>query len=104
MKKEPLFQWGHDFSAMDRGKALASAFSLARFQWGHDFSAMDREFWGRSMKIEFFSFNGATTFQPWIAELMAAKNELTPLLFQWGHDFSAMDSIYLLKLIYKVYA
>ena len=36
-------------------------------------------------------FNGATTFQPWIGERTTAK-QVGSSTFQWGHDFSAMDS------------
>ena len=37
-------------------------------------------------------FNGATTFQPWIV-LNAPVETVGPQVekFQWGHDFSAMD-------------
>jgi len=38
-----MFQWGHDFSAMDSLDAAHDALpDIPEFQWGHDFSAMDR--------------------------------------------------------------
>ena len=36
------------------------------------------------------SFNGATTFQPWIVKLDIDQIR-DRFGFQWGHDFSAMD-------------
>ena len=82
-------QWGHDFSAVEivwhgrrrrrrrrasmgprlfsRGNHASDYYTEAAsdlLQWGHDFSAVEmnwRELRGRSG----FSFNGATTFQPW---------------------------------------
>ena len=37
-------------------------------------------------------FNGATTFQPWIAYALDNVDIVVSMMFQWGHDFSAMDS------------
>ena len=40
----------------------------------------------------FYRFNGATTFQPWIAgEDIDGHLATGTEVFQWGHDFSAMD-------------
>ena len=61
---EILFQWGHDFSAMDSLDLVTTTTPPGAFQWGHDFSAMDRF-------------------------LRATFDEVGE--FQWGHDFSAMD-------------
>jgi len=36
-----MFQWGHDFSAMDIWYEIVMFAKSERFQWGHDFSAMD---------------------------------------------------------------
>ena len=37
-----VFQWGHDFPAMDRIVMMAISMAVEAFQWGHDFPAMDR--------------------------------------------------------------
>ena len=41
-KTTKMFQWGHDFSAMDRKITFGQNGEIVEFQWGHDFSAMDR--------------------------------------------------------------
>ena len=47
------------------------AIELFKFQWGHDFSAMDREERGVIKDgNRYEGFNGATTFQPWIGNPM----------------------------------
>ena len=60
------FQWGHDFSAMDRQVADDIPTAYGEFQWGHDFSAMDSSAAPNSSIVGILCFNGATTFQPWI--------------------------------------
>ena len=62
------------------------------FQWGHDFSAMDREVEGKVIGQQRASFNGATTFQPWIEDVYL-EHRGADNRFQWGHDFSAMDRL-----------
>ena len=102
---------------MDRKYVLVwNRSNLSKFQWGHDFSAMDRSQAGELALRKMRGFNGATTFQPWIhagsiTDLrMAGCVSMGPRLFshgysmnvsgalrriktfQWGHDFSAMDT------------
>jgi len=90
-KSSIMFQLAHDFSAMDSYLCQLTAAALGNwFQWGHDFSAMD------SGKDSIFlyqgeeSFNGATTFQPWIEKNVRRLNELYrkvsmgPRLFSHG--------------------
>ena len=87
-----MFQWGHDFSAMDTTQMHTyRCYGCQAFQWGHDFSAMDTLELGGSSGSHGGGFNGAMTFQPWIPGGMV---ETITLIygFQWGHDFSAMDT------------
>ena len=48
------FQWGHDFSAMDRLSDPPAPPAGGSFQWGHDFSAMDRDDSGNPIPAIFF--------------------------------------------------
>ena len=106
---------GAVFSAMDSSSTMPPSLSTS-FQWGHDFSAMDRlikilvlhvyrpgfngattfQPWiGYGMAFLWdigVRFNGATTFQPWIGRILGILWLVQPIFkFQWGHDFSAMD-------------
>jgi len=38
------------------------------------------------------SFNGATSFQKWIADVHLLVDNRNAAMFQWGHFFSEMDS------------
>ena len=65
-----VLQWGHDFSAMDSPANVGSlSASTMWLQWGHDFSAMDSVY-AADVLNEIASFNGATTFQPWIVDVV----------------------------------
>ena len=46
---------------------------------------------GRLARLEHFSFNGATAFQPWILDAAPMLARM-PITLQWSHGFSAMDT------------
>ena len=86
------FQWSHFFSEMDRLVRRDHKIGVRKvFQWSHFFSEMDRVaccFPGRSRD---FRFNGATSFQKWIADIKIKGSNVADLGFQWSHFFSEMD-------------
>ena len=63
---DSMLQWGHDFAAVEieNGPACLLLHSIL-LQWGHDFAAVEiSPFWKYAVG-KLFSFNGATTLQPW---------------------------------------
>ena len=86
-----LLQWSHDLSAMDTRPPLAYH-SLARKPsmeprpFSHGYLSKST-----GLVAVCCTFNGATTFQPWILDTRSAV--MTDLVtLQWSHDLSAMDT------------